>query len=262
MCQEQEQMEVLEELKNIREKVTAEPSSPAGAIQDVQKQLSTVPEDITIKYGIPEKSKFDKFFSSHKNNTVPTTSVPQKTSPIKVGDDSDIQLINSSSIESTASKKTSFLEKVGQRFKRRKLTSPKADSDLTVTERLRNIHGDVLEIKDSVITIGEHLSKVSLSPQVESANVESKKETDNNEFKARLPLIYSSKNIDDLLRYTHEIQAKRSDNILYCEVCRSLEVHNTNTVGIFKYDFALAEDSNNKNIPREFINLKTHSSTP
>jgi hypothetical protein len=195
---------------------------------------------------------------------VPTTSVPHKTSPIKVGDDSDIQLINSSSIESTASKKTSFLEKVGQRFKRRKLTSPKADSDLTVTERLRNIHGDVLEIKDSVITIGEHLSKVSLSPQFESANVESKKEaeskkeTDNNEFKARLPLIRSSKNIDDLLRYTHEIQANRSDNNLYCEVCRSLEVHNTNTVGIFKYDFALAEDSNNKNIPRQFINLKTH----
>lgn len=97
--------------------------------------------------------------------------VPSPTEmEIDKSDVENIKIIDSSS--STVAQKKPIFQRLFKSFKRRKISSPSVN--LSVTERLVNIHEDVLVVKDTVKEVCEKISKLSLSEQVVEKSSESK----------------------------------------------------------------------------------------
>lgn len=230
----------------------------------------------SIKFGIPSKEAFEKFFERHQVQS--TTNTPQESTSTQ-GDDVlkemsmeaeddgaenmevTREVINVDS-DSTVAQKKPLIKRILKSFKRRKISSPKVG--LSVTERLENIHEDVLVVQDTVKEVCEKISKISLYKGVVDESSE-KKIQDNLKISdnakdiqdAKLLLINSSTSISDLVKYADDMYINPDNpDALTCRCCFQPD----KTGGLFKYDFSLGDDFRNTttNLPREFRNLKSH----
>lgn len=130
-------------------------------------------------------------------------------------------------------------------FKRRKLSSPQVD--FNVTERLTNIHEDVLIVQDSLKEVREKIDKMSLSETRDN-------EQDNSE--AKLMLVSNATSVKDVLKYSDHIHVDADDPDVY--ICRCCVRPGEKLSGSFKYDSTLGDDFRTLSMPREFRNFKAH----